>query len=50
MFQVAVAEAGIPFIEGLLGDRSRVVRLNDFEGELLLRVERAHASRRSAPE
>ena len=50
MFQVAFAEARIPFIERFSSASRRVIRLHDFQGELLLRLERMQAGRRCAPE
>src|SRR5439155_26442080 len=49
MFQIALTEAGVPFIECLFGGSRRMIDLHDFESELLFSIERMHTCRRSVP-
>src|SRR5262245_42766452 len=43
MFQIAIAKAGVPFNERFFSSSMGVVRLYDFESELLFCVERMRA-------
>src|SRR6266498_5088911 len=48
MFQIALTEAPVPFVERFSRNLARMIGLHDFEGELLFGVERVSIGREGA--